>query len=287
MEQASRFDAIMALKQPSTGWLPAPFIVVATVDIPEFTVAFCGKVPMFVCPSDPSGDTSYHRNNMRSNYVFSVGESAGYGESYNRWTNDTSLSTYPYQYVHHECRGVFGALQWYSFGGISDGSSNTIGMSESVASPAPASNAVKGGVIVPTTTPVEIRNNPSICAATKGPGNTLINGTAYPNGNSANVLGRGHAAFSGLPVTTTFNTILPPNSPSCMEALAATNWGIFAASSMHTGGVNVMLMDGSVQFVSDTVNAGNNTLPRLFSGPSNFGVWGAMGTRNGGESKSL
>jgi len=57
-----------------------------------------------------------------------------------------------------------------------------------------------------------------------------------------------------------------------------------AASSYHTGGVNVTIGDGSVQFISDTINSGtltDTTTPT--SGPSPFGVWGAMGSINGGE----
>ena len=34
-------------------------------------------------------------------------------------------------------------------------------------------------------------------------------------------------------------------------------WGFFSAQSNHSGGVNVGLADGSVRFVSDTVDCGN------------------------------
>ena len=60
---------------------------------------------------------------------------------------------------------------------------------------------------------------------------------------------------------------------------------------MHTGGVNVALGDASVRFVSDTVNSGNATTGNLpaygSSVMSPFGIWGAYGTRNCGESTSL
>ena len=287
MEQGARYEAFMGLKN-SDGMLPLPILLAGiTNTLPEYTTVFTGKMAAFVCPSDAtSGSASHHMGHTRSNYVFCVGESAGYGESYNRWTENLTAASYPFVYANLECRGVFGALKWYSFGGIPDGSSNTIGMSEAACASEVSSYALKGGVIVPTTDPDNIRINPSICAATKGPENTLINGTAYPNG-TGDAAGRGNAPFSGIPVVTGFNTILPPNSPSCQHAASVTNWGIYAASSNHTGGVNAMLMDGSVQFVSDTVDAGLNTLPRKTSGGSNFGVWGALGTRNGGESKSL
>ena len=41
-----------------------------------------------------------------------------------------------------------------------------------------------------------------------------------------------------------------------------------AASSYHTGGVNVGMADGSVRFVSDGIN---------------FATWQGLGTMNGGE----
>ncbi|GHT28154.1 hypothetical protein FACS18942_08340 [Planctomycetales bacterium] len=66
--------------------------------------------------------------------------------------------------------------------------------------------------------------------------------------------------------------------------------GLFAASSQHTGGVNTGFGDGSVRFVSETIDTGNQldtaTNPKSGS-PSIYGVWGALGTRDGGESVAL
>ena len=47
------------------------------------------------------------------------------------------------------------------------------------------------------------------------------------------------------------------------------------------------MMDGSVRFVSDSVDTGNTTLPPVVSGPSPYGVWGAIGTAAGGEAAGL
>lgn len=98
-----------------------------------------------------------------------------------------------------------------------------------------------------------------------------------------------------VPCGSWFTTILPPNSVSAVRD-DLTSGGILSPSSYHAGGVNVAMGDGSVRFVSETINAVssfapvNNSLANakvVTSGPSHFGVWGALGSRDGGESASL
>jgi hypothetical protein len=43
-------------------------------------------------------------------------------------------------------------------------------------------------------------------------------------------------------------------------------------------------MDGSVRFISDSINTGNQALPPVTAGLSPYGVWGALGSMQGGES---
>ncbi|MBO7679853.1 MAG: DUF1559 domain-containing protein, partial [Thermoguttaceae bacterium] len=95
--------------------------------------------------------------------------------------------------------------------------------------------------------------------------------------------------------------IIPPNGPSCARATLSTGYApaISAANSRHAGGVNAAMLDGSVRFISDGVDTGDlnsfgsggstDILAGLApsSGKSPFGVWGAMGTPAGGESKTL
>ncbi len=65
--------------------------------------------------------------------------------------------------------------------------------------------------------------------------------------------------------TTLYYHVLEPNSRSCMYPpgrIATT------AGSRHTGGVQVGACDGSVHFVSSSID---------------LGIWRALGTRAGGE----
>ncbi|MDR2704929.1 MAG: DUF1559 domain-containing protein, partial [Planctomycetaceae bacterium] len=86
-----------------------------------------------------------------------------------------------------------------------------------------------------------------------------------------------------------FHTVLPPNSLSCSSAGIGNyleNWGIFSAQSYHSGGVITSFFDGSVSFISDTINCGNSSAAQVLIGKSEFGVWGALGTPEGKESVS-
>jgi prepilin-type processing-associated H-X9-DG protein len=89
-----------------------------------------------------------------------------------------------------------------------------------------------------------------------------------------------------------FYTILPPNSPSCYYTGTGdpSQKVITSASSYHSGGTNVVLADGAVRFVSETIEATPPTSTQIgysLSGASPYGVWGALGSRNGSENKSL
>jgi len=74
--------------------------------------------------------------------------------------------------------------------------------------------------------------------------------------------------------STWYNHILPPNSPipDCSaggQQMAGGGHGAYAARSYHTGGVNVVLADGSARFVNQQIDAT---------------IWRALSSRNGRES---
>ncbi|WP_372722792.1 DUF1559 domain-containing protein [Novipirellula sp.] len=89
---------------------------------------------------------------------------------------------------------------------------------------------------------------------------------------------------------TAVQTILPPNRQSCNASHGAglgevRFHGISTIGSHHNGGAHVLLGDGAVKFVTDSIEAGSvDSLYPSAGDESPFGFWGALGTRSGRES---
>ncbi|UUO07424.1 DUF1559 domain-containing protein [Blastopirellula sp. J2-11] len=219
----------------------------------------------FACPSDPNWESRAGVNGRKPrSYHFSVGDSIR--------NNHNSNSSK---------RGMFITQDNRDFSDLLDGSSNTTALSEVVIGPNQITRTMKGNVAV---TP-GINANPSSPAdcwgarGTDGLVNPAIAVTAesYVHRAPGSRWAEGRVFFSG------FSTVLPPNAPRCTVAATDDSWGVWTPSSFHPGGVNVGFADGSTHFVSDTIDTGNPTATEVISGPSPFGVWGAMGSISGGE----
>ncbi len=223
---------------------------------------------MLLCPSD-NGVTD--KNNPFNSYSFCV------GDQIENIRDDQDV------------RGMFGFRRTYSMADVIDGTSNTIAMSERVAHGRGVGHSSGGTASV-------AKGTEHVMAYVKGVGGLRANpincrpttdGKYYTAGLTLNSC-TGVAWTDGQPAYTGFNTVLPPNSPSCSEDTA--NWGdqahmVLPPTSRHPGGVNVLLVDGSVRFISETIDTGslssNQTQPK--SGPSLYGVWGSLGSKAGSE----
>ena len=275
LEQNALYETILSLKD-SNGLLVDPTSASASFTVGTATIPnpFRSEVSAFRCPADTAiGAAPANTLHTRSNYVFSHGDSVYVGSPR----------------AEHDCRGMFATNRWYNMGSMSDGTSNTIMMSEAVSAKSLGSTAVKGGLAI-----LELTNTttPAQCEAKRSADQWTLVSPVHNNATAS----RGGAPYFGNPVITGFHTILPPNSPSCVSSSSSTVGGFASVSSNHTGGVNALLGDASVQFVSDTVDTGpdHNILPhdpndgtKMQGGMSAYGVWGAYGSKNGGESKSL
>lgn len=171
-------------------------------------------------------------------------------------------------------RGIFQPERWISMAFVTDGTSNTLMLGEMVVGG--REGELPGGVALNMQTA-----SPAGCLARIDPTNPK---RLTPPVQTADrpVGGR---AWYGLPNFTGFCTMVAPNGPSCLYTLDGAEF-MGTASSRHPGGVNVAMADGSVRFISQTIDTGNQAAADIQSPgsrPSPWGVWGALGSCSGGE----
>lgn len=219
---------------------------------------YVGEISPLICPSDGLySSTGPDRNAMYSplNYGLNMGDN--YAISVDSSRPDQNM------------RGLFGYLSYLGFNTITDGLSNTLAMSEIIVAP----NSARLGRAVGNST-----TDPLACRA------YLVNNQYTSGSVIAQFRCHGQRWQDGRPGYCAVTTVLPPNQATCSSQAGA---GIYTSASRHPSGVQVMLADGSVRFIAETIDTGNLSLPGTNSGPSPYGVWGALGSRDGGEVNQL
>ncbi len=243
------------------------------------------RAPYLICPSS-TGDrepTDGNRTRGLSNYGFCAGDNYAGSQVIQGGTQERDDVNLSAQKLPIRNRGAFGR-SWPKLSEITDGTSNTIAIAEYIR---PDSVASLGMVAMIAADPNSY--SPLSCRA-QWNGRAWVTPALVFTGDTA----RGYRAWAGNQFFNGVTTILPPNAASCIIASATNNphWcaGIFSAGSRHTGGAQVTLCDGSVRFISDSIDTGNQATvapAATAGGISPYGVWGAMGSKSGGESVSL
>ena len=242
---------MMDLQQPTFD--PQTFQI-----MPPNREAVAITVNTFLCPSDlrqPVTASVYGVDNPGpTNYAFCTGTGEAYGSAPlgSLWNTN----------------GPFMARKKHSLSAITDGTSNTVMISEST---------LGTGAEGTSTDPKDHRTNYAYAGSV-----TALTESACESAMQWNVdYRRGFTWATGEYRCAAYNHFYTPNAKvydcianngNYVTEEGATSFGLRAARSWHTGGVNAALLDGSVRFVSETVA---------------LNIWRAYATRNGGEAASF
>ena len=240
------------------------------------------NIPTFRCPSDPGEGFP---SQGRTNYAFSSGDSIQFQNNGGR--NQTGVvNRTRYNRMRKTCRGMFVPREEKKFRDVTDGLANTI-MGGEINTDLGDNDittrvAERGGIL----------NNPSLCYDQIDPDRPRFwdPGTDFASNNVE--VQRGYKWFNGMVVYSGITTITPPNGPVCSDGNNTFTRGLYPPSSRHQGGCHILMGDGAVIFITDSIESGdrtagnvtwNGTGIRAPGSPSPYGLWGALGTRGAKE----
>ena len=245
------------------------------------------EVSTFRCPSDPG----VGRPAMgRTNYAACIGDAVDFMADGAHFSNQ-AFSSARAESMRASGRGVFVTRQALGFRDVLDGTANTIAAGEIVTDLGDRDKRSISRFGIGFTA---ARDNPLFCRPDVDVNRPQFWGPLVTNVAAANQ-GRGFRWASGTATYSSMNTILPPNSEVCVT-FADTGQGMLPPSSRHQGGVHVLMTDGAVRFVTDSIEAGNSAAPTVMLGQtgarapgarSPYGLWGALGTRAARETTNI
>ncbi len=254
-------------------------------------------IPSLRCPSDPGQGLPAQG---RTNYAASIGDSIHQANvgllNYIAAQGKFGPSSGRAQRARESLRGFFVPRKDIQFRDILDGLSNTIAAAEiqtDLGDRKTTTMAKQDNLIA-------VYDNPSVCELDVDPNRPRFWSPTATNLNTGAQNGRGFKWAFGYPFWTQVTTITPPNSPICLRN-GINSPGIVPPSSHHQGGVHVLMGDGAVKFITDSIEAGNSqaqtiyvnytgsssVAPAIAGSQSRYGLWGAMGTRASSETVSI
>lgn len=185
-------------------------------------------------------------------------------------------------------RALFGVNSKVQFKDITDGLSKTLALGEfalvnlvTISNVRRVANDRWG---IASTTSSNANRSARECAK------LFVNGQYTTGTNAQGVVAPGMNAYAGR--IAFFNTFMRPNGAVCTfgNSGGTSDWHAQTVPprSKHPGGVHVAFADGAVAFLSETIDNGaaDSLSNQGVGGPSGIsqaGVWGALGSRNGGE----
>ncbi|QDT60458.1 hypothetical protein SV7mr_29810 [Stieleria bergensis] len=242
------------------------------------------SIPTLRCPSDPGNGLPAQG---RTNYGVCLGDATGYQDTGGVAQNGVPDPIH-FPRAKTSCRGMFVPRSFTRFRDVLDGLSQTV-MAGEFNTHLGDRDSTTQAVIVRTLT-----NRPSDCYNNLDPERPQFWANSAPfTGGDQNQ--RGFKWASGYAVHTGITTILPPNAPVCSRTAGTYVPGIYGPSSRHPGGAHILMGDGAVTFITDSIETGNKDFGNVWWGgggarspgsQSPYGVWGAMGTRAGKETIS-
>jgi len=238
------------------------------------------EIPTLRCPSDPGAGLPAQG---RNNYAFNMGDASHLGHRGERRDNGT-YGTWRSRATQAAQRGFLIPRKKTGFRDILDGLSNTIAMGEIATD---LGDRDVRTAAARSEVPIWAEGNSNTCEDFADPDRPQFYapGTNLASGGQR---GRGYCWAFGIPYYTGITTITPPNGAQCLHQ---TNWimgqGVFPPSSRHQGGCHILMGDGAVVFISDSVESGNQEAAQVRIGnccspagsQSPFGLWGSLGTR--------
>ncbi|MGB7346799.1 MAG: DUF1559 domain-containing protein [Pirellulaceae bacterium] len=253
------------------------------------------EIPTLRCPSDPGvGLPAFGR----TNYAACLGDSIdmmdsgpiGIDANNNLIANNAGIASR----ARAACRGAFVARQDMRFRDILDGLSNTMVAGE-IATDLGDQDIRTAAAINNGVDTIRTESDHCVHDGLVSPERPRFwsNGS---DGGSAPTLagaaeGRGFRWADAGSVYSGVNNILPPNRELCMGDTAAGP-GTVSVGSRHQGGAHILMGDGAVIFMTDSIEAGdvhdenvwiNGTGHSAPGSQSPYGLWGAMATRASGE----
>jgi prepilin-type processing-associated H-X9-DG protein len=228
------------------------------------------RIPTLLCPSDEELKLAPFGNNS---YKMCLGTTVfrNHLEPRNADPHPPNGVAYMLQTARRVWPATNHRIRTIKIRDIRDGTANTLAMSEArIGNPEVWYDIANAAMIATGNRNMTVQQWYQRCWVTADQYNgKRYNDTGVTFVNMTNSRWRGQRWQDGRPTWSGFNTIIPPNGPTCQVTdNDASNYGVWGASSRHPNIVNVLFADGAVKKIPNSID---------------IRTWRGFGTRSRGE----